>query len=340
MRSELFVLAAGLVAKEEPFALATVVRRQPASSAQAGDGALITADGAFHGWLGGSCTQPTVVRESLKAIADGAPRLIALAPDPQTEKRPGILVFPMTCHSGGSVDIYIEPVLPPARLLVFGVSPVAQGLARLGHAMGYAVDVADPAADRSAFPPEIVARLWMDPEGPGPEPFPGSRPFVVVATMGERDESAVRAALAVAPAYLGVVASRKRFAEIEAALVSGGLARESLASIRSPAGLDIGARAPEEIAVSILAEIVRVRRASADTAAEPARPAGLPTLAAPMSEERDPVCGMMVPIAASGHTTEAAGRTWYFCCGGCREKFLASPGRYTTPHGAGAGAGA
>ena len=180
----------------------------------------------------------------------------------------------------------------------------------------------------------------MDPEGPGPEPFPGSRPFVVVATMGERDESAVRAALAVAPAYLGVVASRKRFAEIEAALVSGGLARESLASIRSPAGLDIGARAPEEIAVSILAEIVRVRRASADIAADPARPAGLPTLAAPMSEERDPVCGMMVPIAASGHTTEAAGRTWYFCCGGCREKFLASPGRYTTPHGAGAGAGA
>ena len=260
MRSELFVLAAGLVAKEEPFALATVVRRQPASSAQAGDGALITADGAFHGWLGGSCTQPTVVRESLKAIADGAPRLIALAPDPQTEKRPGILVFPMTCHSGGSVDIYIEPVLPPARLLIFGVSPVAQGLARLGHAMGFAVDVADPAAERSAFPPEIVARLWMDPAGPGPEEFPGSRPFAVVATMGERDEAAVRAALSVAPAYLGVVASRKRFAEIEAALVSGGVARESLASIRSPAGLDIGARAPEEIAVSILAEIVATLR--------------------------------------------------------------------------------
>ena len=100
MRSELFVLAGTLVAKEEPFALATVVRRQAASSAQAGDGAVITAGGAFHGWLGGSCTQPTVVREAQKVIADGAPRLIALAPDPQSEKRPGILVFPMTCHSG------------------------------------------------------------------------------------------------------------------------------------------------------------------------------------------------------------------------------------------------
>jgi xanthine dehydrogenase accessory factor len=339
MRSELFVLAARLVAKEEPFALATVVRRQPASSAQAGDGALITADGTFHGWLGGSCTQPTVVREALKAIADGAPRLIALAPDPQTEKRPGILVFPMTCHSGGSVDIYIEPVLPPSRLVVFGVSPVAQSLARLGRAMGFAVDVADPAADRAAFPVEVVERLWTDPDAPKPEAFPGGRPFVVVATMGERDEAAVRAALAVGPPYLGVVASRKRFAEIETSLVAAGVPPESLASIRSPAGLDIGARAPEEIAISILAEIVRVRRAPAETVADSARPAGLPTLAA--AEERDPVCGMMVPVSVARAaslelTAEAAGRMWYFCCDGCREKFLASPARYTQSAGAGA----
>ncbi len=337
MRSELFVLASSLVAKQEPFALATVVRRQAASSAQAGDGALITADGTFHGWLGGSCTQPTVVREALKAIADGAPRLIALAPDPRTEQRPGILVFPMTCHSGGSVDIYIEPVLPPARLLVFGVSPAAQALARLGRAMGFAVDVADPAADHAAFPPEVVERVWTDPEGPKPSAFPGSRPFAVVATMGERDEAAVRAALSVDPAYLGVVASRKRFAEIEAALVAGGVARESLAAIRSPAGLDIGARAPEEIAVSILAEIVRVRRTAVEPAIAPARPAGLPVAAAAAEgEERDPVCGMMVGVEGARHTAELAGRTWYFCCGGCREKFLASPGGFTQTAGAGA----
>src|SRR5512134_2904535 len=151
MFSDLLALAGRLVEKEEPFALATVVRRQPASSAQAGDGALITTDGTFHGWLGGSCTQPTVVREALKAIADGAPRLIALAPDPQSEKRPGILVFPMTCHSGGSVDIYIEPVLPPARLLLYGVSPVAQSLARIGKAMEFSVHVADPAAEPEIF---------------------------------------------------------------------------------------------------------------------------------------------------------------------------------------------
>ena len=332
MRSDLFVLAGALVAKEEPFALATVVRRQPASSAQAGDGALITADGTFHGWLGGSCTQPTVVREALKAIAAGAPRLIALAPDPQTEKRPGILVFPMTCHSGGSVDIYIEPVLPPSRLLVFGVSPVAQALARLGKAMGFAVHVADPAAEPGLFPE--AERLWTGADVPLDRDH---RPWAVVATMGERDEAAVRAALATEPLYLGVVASRKRFAEIEASLIAGGLAREALAAVKSPAGLDIGARAPEEIAVSIFAEIVRVRRAAGQTAAEPARPAGLPTLAAAaMEEERDPVCGMMVAVAGARHTAELSGRVWYFCCGGCREKFLASPGRYTQTAGAGA----
>jgi xanthine dehydrogenase accessory factor len=323
MRSELLALAGRLAARGEPFALATVVRRQPASSAQAGDGALVTSDGSFHGWLGGSCTQPTVVREALKAIADGAPRLIALAPDPQSERRPGVLVFPMTCHSGGSVEIYIEPVLPPARLLVFGVSPVAQALSRLGRAMGFAVHVADPAAEAGLFPD--AERLWTSAEIPLD---PERRPFVVVATMGERDEAAVRAALATGPMYMGVVASRKRFAEIEAALVAGGIARETLANVKSPAGLDIGARAPEEIAISILAEIVRVRRTASD-AAKPDRPVGLPALAtAPMKEERDPVCGMMVVVAGARITAEVAGRTWYFCCGGCREKFLASPGRY------------
>ncbi len=330
MRAELLALAGRLVAKEEPFALATVVRRQPASSAQAGDGALITADGAFHGWLGGSCTQPTVIREALKAIADGAPRLIALAPDPQAEKRPGILVFPMTCHSGGSVDIYIEPVLPAARLLVFGVSPVAQALARIGQAMGFSVHVADPAAEAGAFPG--AERLWTDPDAP--LDLPGVRPWAVVATMGERDEAAVRAALSTDPAYLGVVASSRRFGEIRDSLISAGSDARALARIQSPAGLDIGARAPEEIAVSILAEIVRVRRAAAAEPARAAAPAALPVMAA--AEERDPVCGMTVVVAGARHTAQFAGRTWVFCCGGCREKFVAAPSRFTPAAGAGA----
>jgi len=109
MHAELLRMAAELAGREEPFVLAVVVRRQPASSAQAGDMALITAAGEFHGWLGGSCTQPTVVREARRALADGRPRLLALSPDPEAERRPGVAVFPMTCHSGGSVEIYLDP---------------------------------------------------------------------------------------------------------------------------------------------------------------------------------------------------------------------------------------
>jgi xanthine dehydrogenase accessory factor len=326
MRPDLLTLAADLVRREEPFALATVVRRQAASSSQQGDGALITADGTFHGWLGGSCTQPTVVREALRAIADGRPRLIALSPDPGADRRPGVLVFPMTCHSGGTVDIYLEPVLPASRMLVFGVSPVARALARLARAAGFAVDAADPAADRSIFPE--ADRVWTDLAGLGPPA--GARTFAVVATMGERDEEATAAALAGDPAYLGVVASGKRFAQIRDTLRARGVADGALARAKNPAGLDIGAQTPEEIAVSILAEIVQVRR---KLAAEPAAAPGLP-VAAPR-EGIDPVCGMKVAVAGARHTAEAAGRTWYFCCGGCRERFLAAPERFLPKAGVG-----
>ena len=146
--------------------------------------------------------------------------------------------------------------------------------------------------------------------------------FAVVATLGQRDEEAIKSALSVDPAYLGVVASRKRFAQIRETLVAGGTPTAALDGIVNPAGVDIGARAPEEVALSILAEIVKVRRASAETkpstAAEPS----------PALEARDPICGMDVTIATATHRAEHGGRTYYFCCGGCRERFLASPDRY------------
>jgi xanthine dehydrogenase accessory factor len=331
MRSDLLILCADLARRGEPFALATVVRRQAASSAQQGDGAVVSADGTFHGWLGGSCTQPTVVAEALKAIADGRPRLISLSPDPAAERRPGVLVFPMTCHSGGTVEIYLEPVLPASRLLVFGVSPVAQALARLGRAMGFAVEAADPEADAALFPD--AARVWTDASALPANS--GARAFAVVATMGERDEEALAAALRVAPEYVGVVASRRRFAQIREGVAARGAPEADLSRVKSPAGLDIGARAPEEIAVSILAEIVQVRRAASDQAT--ARPAALP--AAGAREEIDPVCGMRVAVAGARYTASAAGRDWFFCCDGCRERFLAAPERYTAPQAGIAGLG-
>jgi xanthine dehydrogenase accessory factor len=348
MHAELLRMAAELAGRDEPFVLAVVVRRRPASSAQAGDMAVITAEGEFHGWLGGSCTQPAVVQEARQALADGRPRLLALAPDPEAERRPGVTVVPMTCHSGGTVEIYLDPILPAARLLVFGVSPTARALVKLGKAMGYrvlAVAAAEPAlfpaADRALA--DLAGAELAAAAGAAPEPGAASGCFAVVATMGEGDEEAIQAALALRPAYLGVVASARRFAQLRESLLARGVAAAALAAVRSPAGVAIGAQTPAEIAVSVLAEIVARRQARAATAAvEPAAGAS-PGIEATVGEspgtemsgqlgagrmDSDPVCGMTVEITGARHTAEHGGRTWYFCGGGCRERFVAAPERF------------
>ena len=319
MRRDVLTRAADLAGRDEPFVLATVVRRLPASAAQAGDAAIVTASGDFHGWLGGSCTQPVVVREALAVLAEGEPRLIALSPNPEAERRPGVKVFPMTCHSGGTVDIYLEPVLPAPRFVVFGHSPIALALSRAAAATGFAVEAADPLADRASFPD--AARLVTDVAALAPSSG-GPGPVAVVASLGDGDEDAIAAALRLAPAYLGVVASAIRFAEIRERLRAAGVPEADLARIHSPAGLDIGARTPEEIAVSILAQVVAERRKE-KAAGSPAR---LPT-AAP-EEALDPVCGMTVAVASARYRTELGGRAYYFCCAGCREKFLSDPARW------------
>ncbi len=309
MRADLFQMAADLANQGEPFAMAFVVRRLPASSAREGDMALVRADGAFLGWLGGSCTQPTVVREAKRALADGWPRLLALSPDPESERRPGVVVSPMTCHSGGSVEIYIEPVLPAPRLVLFGGSPVVAALTQLGQAMGYSVTAGEA-------------------QSSGAQPTGHGQVFALVATMGESDEDAIRAALAAKPVYLGVVASARRFEQIRETLLARGLTREEIDTFRCPAGLRIGARSPEEIAVSILAEIVERRRSLAAAAEAAPEPVSTPASA---MEAIDPVCGMTVDPAKAKHSAEHAGRVYYFCCGGCRERFQAAPERYLMP---------
>jgi xanthine dehydrogenase accessory factor len=323
VRTEILQLAADLTRKGEGFVMAVVVRREPASSAQVGNTALITEAGDCHGWLGGSCIQSTVVHEALATFRNGLPKLISLSPDPGADNRPGVVSFPMTCHSGGSVDIYLEPVLPAPRLLVFGISPTAQALVQLAKTMGYSVDVVDPDAERAGFPDadRILTTLSVEEFAARPVSQRG-RLFAVVATLGQHDEESTLTALGIEPAYLGVVASRKRFAQIRETLVARGASLAALDAIANPAGIDIGARAPEEVALSILAEIVRIRRAPVE------RGATETTSAPPVREERDPVCGMTVEVAAARHRAEHAGRTYYFCCGGCRERFRAAPDRY------------
>ncbi len=323
MRAELLQLAADLARRGEPFVLAVVVRREPYSSAHAGDMAIITADGGYHGWLGGNCTQPAVKREARRALADGQPRLVSLSPEPDRRPQPGVTALPMTCGSGGSVDVYLEPVLPAPRLLVFGPSPVARALAQLGNGLGWIVDAVDPAADRAAYPG--AARVLAGPGAPEWRDLaPGAAGvFAVVATMGESDEDAIEAALALRPAYLGVVASRKRFALVRETLLARGMPAAALEQVRNPAGLDIGAVLPEELALSILGEIVQLRRSGATRRAEEPV-AGI----AEPREAIDPVCGMTVAIAGARHRADHEGRTFYFCNARCRDKFLAAPASY------------
>ena len=350
MRTDLLLLAAELTRRGEAFAMATVVRRGAPTSSHVGDGALITQRGAFHGWLGGSCTEPVVVREALAALADGRSRLIALSPNPEADRRAGVDTFPMTCHSGGTVEIYIDPLLPPARLVVFGTSPVARALATLAKAMEFAVVAVDPEADRTAFPTADDVLTTLD--GTELRQLPGlhgAHVHAVVATMGQNDEEALTAALALEPFYVGVVSSRKRFAELRTSVGERGVAVRLLDAVKAPAGLDIGARRPEEIALSILAEIVQYRQAPALPKSSPSRRAphvpiapetaetGLPVAPEPPASETaiDPVCGMTVTIATAKHVAEHAGRTYYFCAGGCKSRFMANPERYlAAPAGA------
>ena len=275
MRTDILQLASELAGRGEAFALATVVRREPPSSARVGDSAVVTPDGEFHGWLGGSCTRPTVIREALAALADEKPRLIGIVRDPDSisHTRPGLTVFPMACHSGGSVEIYIEPLLPARRLLIFGVSPTARALARLAAVLGYRVEAVDPEASETLFPDAgrlVTSDASVEPPGSARD---ASRCFAVVATLGQRDEEAAWTASRLMPAYVGVVASRKRFGQMRETLAARGATQEQLDRIANPAGLDIGAQTPEEIALSILAEITRRVRAEGPRQEGDRRPA-------------------------------------------------------------------
>jgi xanthine dehydrogenase accessory factor len=304
--------------------------------------ALVTASGAVHGWLGGSCIQPTIEREARLALAEGKPRLVSLTPDPEKDRRPGVVVHPMTCHSGGTVDVFLEPVRPAPRLVVFGTAPTARALCGLGKAMGYAVDLVDPDAAPADFPSADRVLRELPPGDPATAPRArGADLYAVVVTMGQRDEEALLAALPLEPTYLGVVASRRRYAELRQS-VSAGAPPDALAQVRNPAGLDLGGSLPEEIAISVLAEIVRLRRSAERqpaagaivSAAQPLPPSPPSPRGSGGEVAVDPICGMTVVIARARHTAEHAGRTWYFCNPRCREKFLATPERWAAGAGA------
>ena len=312
---------AKLIAQGESFVTATVVRALRPTSGKAGDKAIIHADGRISGWIGGGCAQPVVVKEAMKAQADGRPRLVRISPSDSNPEE-GIVDYTMTCHSGGALDIYLEPVKPKPHIMILGRSHVAQILARLGSTIGYGVSVVSyesPKEDVDGIE-RIVADDFKLPSGKIT-----SQTFVVVSTQGEGDEDALEQAVNSSALYVAFVASKTKASKVLEFLKTRGVSQEKVSRVRAPAGLNIGATSPEEIAVSILAEIVQIRTNAAKSAAKPAASATLNVI---QNDAKDPICGMTVEKSKAKYKTDFQGKTFYFCCAGCKQKFEQSPERY------------
>jgi xanthine dehydrogenase accessory factor len=299
--------AGELSRRGEAFALATVVWRQGPSSGQQGSRAIITEAGDLHGWIGGACAEPVVIREAQRVIADGEARLLLLgtpeqfgAPVPE-----GMTVVPIACQSEGALEVYVEPVLPVPHLVVVGRSPMARTLADLARALDWRTVLIDG--------PDFTAADASE------------RSMVVVATQGHRDEEAVAQAVAARPAYLGLVGSRHRGEALLGYLAERGVPAEQLEKVRVPAGLDLGPTTHREIAVAILAELVKLR---ASGALSPQAARGTAGQWLDAAEQTDPVCGMTVPAYRSGSSLSHDGTTYYFCSAGCRRVFEADPAAY------------
>jgi xanthine dehydrogenase accessory factor len=308
----LLQLALELHERGEAFALVTVVRAVAPTSAYAGAQAIVCADGAVHGWIGGGCAQRVVVEAARAAIELGAPRLVRIAND-ASDAVLEVERHRMPCASNGEVELFIHPQATAPRLLILGSTPVAAAARRFARELGFAVTA----------------------PGDGAPPL-----LALVATQGEGDEAALELALASAAQRVLFVASARKAKVIRAALRARGVAAERLAQLEAPAGPDIGARTPAEIALAVISAAVAWRRTGRGAGASaPHAPSRAQAPSAPLAPAADaaarspacyvnPVCGMAVDPAQARHTLMHDGQSFYFCCDGCRDEFARSPAKY------------
>lgn len=296
------IAARALALREErvPFVHARVVRAERPTSAKPGDEAVVFADGTIEGFVGGTCAESTVRAQSLALLDSGEPLMLRVTPEPETGAVPaGTLSVHNPCLSGGTLEIFLEPIVPAPLLVVDGESPIGAALTALAPALGWQV------------------RPWTG--GPVPEAA-----AVVVATHGRDEEAVLTAALTAEVSYVGLVASRKRGEAVLAALDVDAAAR---ARVHTPAGLDIGARTPEEVALSVLAEIVAERRRPSGRPVE-TEAADVPAPRATPATATDPVCGMSVAAVDASLHLDHDGTRYWFCGSGCLRAFAADPTAY------------
>jgi xanthine dehydrogenase accessory factor len=288
-----------LAAQGAAFATATVVRAQRPTSVRAGDVALVLADGAIEGFVGGACAEHSVRAYALKAMERGEAVLLRILPFAEEgvadRVEEGAVTVQNPCLSGGAIEVFLEPVVPAPRVLVVGETPIAGAVVRIGAELELDVvhtDGTDGAAPRAG---DLA---------------------LIVAAHGRDELVALRRALEAGVPYVGLVASRARGDGVLGELKGDGVPEDLLSRIDVPAGLDLGAHTPPEIALSILARVVEVRRADRPAAPPPAR-------TAPAATAVDPVCGMAVAVVEGTPSLEHEGGTVYFCCDGCRAAFAA-----------------
>jgi len=322
MFSEFLQKTESLFRDNQPFAIASVINRQLPSSGKPGDKAVIDKNGQITGWIGGGCTRGIILKEAGKALQDGQPRIVRISPDMDSLPKPGVIDYKMTCYSGGSVEVFIEPVLPRPQIVVMGKSHVAKALCRLAKAMDYSVVAVAHHADGTTFPDadKVVEQLENPPAIP-------ESAFVVVCTQGENDEAHLAQALHTHAAYIGFVSSRKKANAVFQTLRQEGFGFDQLKRIKTPAGLDIQAKLAEEIAISILAEIITLLRSGS-----PANSEHTPQTQSTHTEESaifiNPVCDVPVEKSTAKHVIEYEGAKYYFCCDGCKVKFEQAPEKY------------
>lgn len=309
-RADLDEVARDLDRRGIDYAVATVVWRQAPSSGQIGSRAIVAADGSLHGWIGGACAEPTVLREAQRVIRSGQAQLLFLGADAGLVLPEGMTSISMSCQSEGALQIYLEPVLPSVHLVVVGHSPMARTLTDLATTLGWRAEC----IDGSDFTEAHVDH----------------RTVVIVATQGHHDEDVLRDAAAAVPAYVGLVASHKRAAAVLGYLAERDVPQHLLDRVHAPVGLDLGHTTHQEIAVSILADLVQVR-AAGGFAAEPGAPGDRTSLpVVEVAEALDPVCGMTVSADDAHRPLEHDGSTYHFCCVGCHDAFAAEPVRFLT----------
>jgi xanthine dehydrogenase accessory factor len=319
MSQTLLELAYQLTQAGEPFVLATVVWCERPTSAKPGAQAIIQQDGRLTGWIGGSCAQPVVIREALRVLHEGDDSYLLRLGTPEPEldiTHKNVRTFPMMCVSGGMLDIYMEPHLPQPQLLLIGDSPVLNALRQFAPVINFAVTQLDHSD---------LSQVRVD-----------ERTSILIATHGQYDEDALEQALTSSAHYVGMVSSPRRAEACRVYLRTSGLSEQQIARLKAPAGLDIGAVTPEEIAASIIAELVQVQHRGsipgiAAGESHPTQPAATAQEnVIPAAEETaiDPVCGMTVEIATARHHTSYEGREFYFCCPSCKRHFERNPQEY------------